>query len=153
MNVTEAIYVRRAVDQRPRWVVRLLIKLLVAAAVIAGCGGSVFADDASSAKADFEASCAACHGKSGKGDGPVAEELRTKPSDLTMLAKKNDGVFPTEIVTLIIDGRTTIRGTIRAHGTSDMPVWGPVFQRAGSNDAAGRRISAIIDYLKSIQVK
>src|SRR5262245_7081187 len=60
----------------------------------------------------YETNCAACHGQNGKGDGPVSAELRTKPSDLTLIAKKNGGVFPGDVLYRIIDGRRTIR----AHG-------------------------------------
>ena len=93
--------------------------------------------------------CAACHGQNGKGDGSVSAELRTKPSDLTLIAKRNGGVFPTEVLYQIIDGRRTIR----AYGTYEMPVWGSVFQSSGPENVARNRILAIIDYLKSIQLK
>ena len=73
---------------------------------------------------------------------------RTGPN-LTLLSKKNDGVFPTEVQYRIIDGRRTIR----AHGTYDMPVWGFVFQKSGAEDVIKQRISGLIDYLKSIQIK
>jgi mono/diheme cytochrome c family protein len=102
-----------------------------------------------SAQMDYETSCASCHGKSGKGDGPVAAELRTRPPDLTILARKNDGVFPGEVLYQIIDGRKTIR----AHGTYEMPVWGFVFQSASGDEAIKSRIFGIIDYLKSMQIK
>ncbi len=46
-----------------------------------------------SGETDYRVACAACHGRSGKGDGPVAPELRTSPPDLTLLTKKNSGVF------------------------------------------------------------
>jgi mono/diheme cytochrome c family protein len=38
--------------------------------------------------------CAACHGVSGKGNGPAAPALKTTPTDLTQLAARNGGVFP-----------------------------------------------------------
>jgi mono/diheme cytochrome c family protein len=31
----------------------------------------------------YEANCADCHGKTGKGDGPLAESIEHKPADLT----------------------------------------------------------------------
>ncbi len=39
--------------------------------------------------------CAACHGADGKGDGPAASNLKTRPSDLTTLAKRHEGSFHT----------------------------------------------------------
>src|SRR5690242_18510605 len=38
--------------------------------------------------------CASCHGKSGRGDGPVAGDLKVAPPDLTRLAARNAGLFP-----------------------------------------------------------
>lgn len=42
----------------------------------------------------FAEHCAMCHGDGGKGDGPMAEALETKPSDLTdraRMASQSDG--------------------------------------------------------------
>ena len=49
--------------------------------------------------------CAACHGMTLKGDGPVASGLNKKPVDLTQLAKKNNGVFPFDKVAAMIRSR------------------------------------------------
>lgn len=38
--------------------------------------------------------CVTCHGGSGQGNGPLAEDLPVAPADLTRLAARNDGVFP-----------------------------------------------------------
>jgi mono/diheme cytochrome c family protein len=35
--------------------------------------------------------CAVCHGRTGRGDGPAAIELKTPPRDLTTLARRHDG--------------------------------------------------------------
>jgi len=67
--------------------------------------------------------CAACHGKSLKGDGPVAQGLTKKPLDLTQLTRRNSGAFPFDKVAAAIDGRQSTR----MHGTPDMPVWGEIF--------------------------
>jgi Cytochrome C oxidase, cbb3-type, subunit III len=103
--------------------VKLMTKFLMLASVITGFSPCGFAEDINSGKVDYESHCAACHGKDGKGDGPVSMELRTKPADLTSLAKNNGDVFPGEVLYRIIDGRRTIR----SHGTYEMPVWGFVF--------------------------
>ena len=131
------------------WSVKFLVKVLIFTSAITGFSACSFAEDINSGKLDYEFYCASCHGKTGKGDGPVSPELRTKPSDLTSLAKNNGGVFPAEILYRIIDGRRTIR----SHGTYEMPVWGFVFPNSGSKDVARDRILGIIGYLKSIQVK
>ena len=79
--------------------------------------------EAAAGEAVYTRYCAACHGKSLKGDGPVASGLTKKPIDLTQLAKNNKGVFPFDKVAALIDGRQTTR----MHGNPDMPVWGEIF--------------------------
>jgi mono/diheme cytochrome c family protein len=119
--------------------------------------------DAEFGKYEYYAKCASCHGTTGKGDGPVAKYLLKAPSDLTTYARRNGGAFPTQLAWQVIDGRPI---EIGAHGTSTMPVWGQEFRReslrpADRLDPAGpgpewhvaRRITALIDYLASIQVK
>jgi len=70
---------------------------------------------------EYQSSCAACHGIDAKGAGPVSKELKTPPTDLTVLSKKNNGVFPYDMVYQVIDGRNS---TIASHGTHEMPIWG-----------------------------
>ena len=41
----------------------------------------------------FEFYCASCHGKTGKGDGPTAPALKTRPTDLASLARRNGGCY------------------------------------------------------------
>jgi mono/diheme cytochrome c family protein len=105
-----------------------------------------------SSDALFKTYCGSCHGKSAKGDGPLADSLRFRPADLTLIAKRNGGRFDSDKVYRTIDGRDAIKG----HGGTDMPVWGDAFKRSDegySEKAVKARIQAIVDYLKSIQVK
>jgi mono/diheme cytochrome c family protein len=132
-----------------RQTVNLAIKSMILAATMIAFSAWGLAQDINLGKTEYEATCAACHGQNGKGDGPVSVELRTKPSDLTLIAERNGGVFPADVLYRIIDGRKTIR----AHGTFEMPVWGPVFLRATSEDDVRNRILAIVAYLKSLQLK
>ena len=92
--------------------------------------------------------CASCHGASGRGDGPASESFRMRPADLTQLAKQNGGVFVTDRIQRIVDGRS-----VKAHGSIEMPVWGDVFKRRHGLDSEGvkARIEAIVQYLRSIQ--
>lgn len=93
--------------------------------------------------------CAPCHGRSGKGDGPVAPSLRVRPADLSTLAERNGGTFPRERVAAYITG---LGRPITAHGTSEMPVWGPAFRALDASDTrAAVRVSAIVDHLQSLQ--
>jgi mono/diheme cytochrome c family protein len=90
--------------------------------------------------------CSACHGATGKGDGPVADELKTPPPDLTMMAKNNNGEFPTKHFLAVL--HFGVAG--HAHGTSDMPVWGPLFHGPGKDLIRIRNLEA---YVESIQEK
>jgi mono/diheme cytochrome c family protein len=55
----------------------------------------------------YEKNCASCHGKTGKGDGMMGEELNPKPADLTDADWKH-GSTDGEIFTVIKDG---VKGT------------------------------------------
>ena len=77
----------------------------VIGAITVGAGGQVVADEFDPGKAKYQSSCAPCHGKDGQGNGPVSAELKVPPPDLTVLAKKNNGLFPFNEVYEIIDGR------------------------------------------------
>jgi hypothetical protein len=70
-------------------------------------------------KREFKANCVACHGVSGKGNGPLNELLKRGASGLTKLQQRNGGVFLVERTYRIIEG-----GGEPEHGPSDMPVWG-----------------------------
>ncbi|MDZ7380135.1 MAG: hypothetical protein ONB06_12425 [candidate division KSB1 bacterium] len=80
--------------------------------------------------------------------------MTPRPTDLTQLAKKNNGEFPFMRVIRIIDGRETMR----AHGDPDMPVWGEIFASevpGAMNKEANIRgkVLLITEYLASIQEK
>ncbi len=95
--------------------------------------------------------CASCHGPEGRGDGPVAAEMRVKPPDLTRITWRSNGAFPANEVAAAIDGRTEMRG----HGSRSMPVWGYTFQEASKvadQEAEVRaQIELLVAYLRSIQ--
>ena len=92
--------------------------------------------------------CAACHGPGGKGDGPAAAFLKEPPADLTTMAKRNGGKFPEEHFTAVLSFGTEKH----AHGTSEMPVWGPLF-RSQNKDVARLRIHNLSLYVQSLQQK
>ena len=104
-----------------------------------------------SGKTMFKQYCAACHGADAKGRGPATASLSTRPSDLTVLTKNHDGKFPFEYVA----GVLRFGPGSSAHGSSEMPTWGPIFQYLDNNDQAAvrQRIKNLCDYLESIQVK
>lgn len=98
----------------------------------------------------FEFYCAACHGRNGKGDGPVAPALKTRPADLTTIASRNGGTFPSHKVESFVAGDTETSQP--AHGTRAMPVWGPIFRSLDPNDTRTKvRISNLVAYIQAIQ--
>jgi mono/diheme cytochrome c family protein len=101
---------------------------------------------ASDGKEMFASYCTPCHGKEGRGDGPAAPALKRAPADLTTLTSRNGGKFPEVQVRRYIEGLDEVP----AHGTRDMPIWGPLF-RSLSRDTAAIRIEALTGHIKSIQ--
>jgi mono/diheme cytochrome c family protein len=97
----------------------------------------------------FENYCAACHGRAAKGDGPLADSLKIRPADLTAIAKRNGGTFPSDQVSKIIDGRNPVKG----HGGGDMPIWGDAFAKSGDPMPVEERIRRLVVYLGSVQSK
>jgi mono/diheme cytochrome c family protein len=100
----------------------------------------------------FRTYCASCHGSAARGDGPLSSSMRKKPANLTEIAKRNGGEFPTDMVFRTIDGRQPIRG----HGGPDMPVWGDAFgksREAGDADRVKAVIQSLVDYLEAIQLR
>lgn len=113
---------------------------------------SAQAFDEYSGQETFMRFCAACHGESGQGDGPVAEGIPISVPDLTLLQKRRGDRFPEDVLRKIIDGQETVV----VHGTRYMPVWGYEFWvEEGADDAAKERVDTIVDnlveYLRSIQ--
>lgn len=101
---------------------------------------------ASDAAAMYSSYCAACHGKSGKGDGPAAAALKKAPADLTKINARHGGKFPEVQVKRYIEGLDDLA----AHGNREMPMWGSLF-RDLNRDTAMLRVQALSDYLKGMQ--
>ena len=96
----------------------------------------------------FDLYCASCHGRNGRGDGPTAAALKTRPADLTVLARGNRGVFPRERVLAFIEGSQRAPG----HGSPDMPVWGPTLRALDASDARVTvRLQNLAAFVESIQ--
>ncbi len=96
----------------------------------------------------FRAYCASCHGVDAKGGGPAASALKARVPDLTTLTRNNRGQFPRARV------RETIEGgqVVVAHGSREMPIWGPVFHQVeGDVDWGNVRLENLVNYLESIQ--
>ena len=144
------------------------LKWLMIASLTAVFAAAAQAEDFDIGKWEFQSSCASCHGPDAKGKGPVSGQLKVPPPDLTILAKNNNGVFPTEAVYQTISGLRRLA----AHGSHEMPIWGfrfnplvsapqdvdPAYWKLlgpeQSQDMVVRtRILAVIDYLNRIQEK
>jgi mono/diheme cytochrome c family protein len=94
--------------------------------------------------------CASCHGIDGKGNGPTAPALKVPPSDLTTLSRRNGGVFPRQ---RLQDYVTGVRET-PAHGSAEMPVWGPIFRALDPKDSTNKvRIANIVDHIELLQAR
>ncbi len=97
----------------------------------------------------YDSYCKACHGKTG--DGPLANELKTTPPDLTKIsARRNSTSFPVLEIAQYIDGRKDVK----THGTREMPVWGDelkVKENLDNEKALQGKIGDLLAYLESIQ--
>jgi len=119
--------------------------------------GSVNAALAAYGKSVFRVYCVSCHGDQADGQGRLTEYLTVKPADLTKIAQRNDGAFPTRRILRVIDGRERVIGH-----AGEMPVWGDAFQKADALDTqppevrereVERKIESLVHYLKSIQAE
>lgn len=103
-----------------------------------------------SGTATFRAYCTSCHGVGGHGNGPAASALKTAPPDLTLISKRAGGTFPFGEV----KGKITGDDVVAAHGSRDMPTWGPLFNAVDtSKSVAELRLTNLIKYLEQIQAK
>ena len=109
-------------------------------------------------KEEYQARCASCHGKTGKGNGPLSSFLKDSPTDITTLAKKNDGILPIERIFQSISGEN-----IPYHGTRDMPIWGDIYfyeanciygdMPLNTNSYVRGKILSLIEYINRLQIK
>lgn len=113
----------------------------------------------------FNTYCAVCHGKDGKGNGPAAAALKAPPSDLTTLSQRHGGKFPTDYVSSVLEYGVE---NAKAHGTKDMPIWGPLLGPSGSlrksqerplaeereaDAMVAARIRSLTEHIESLQRK
>jgi mono/diheme cytochrome c family protein len=93
---------------------------LCAAAILIAAVVCARPQDADKGRTEYMDNCAGCHGADAKGAGPLSAKLKSKPADLTLLARRNHGSFDTATVYQMIDGRNA-RAT---HRGAEMPIWG-----------------------------
>jgi mono/diheme cytochrome c family protein len=104
-----------------------------------------------SGKEMYNSYCAVCHGKDGKGNGPAATAMKAPPTDLTVLAQKNGGKYPSSHVAAVIRGQASTP----SHGSADMPVWGPLFSSISQGHEAQvqQRVTNLVKYIQGLQAK
>ncbi|MEQ8895499.1 MAG: c-type cytochrome [Roseovarius sp.] len=129
--------------------------LIAAFLVAAGCTTqetpSVSRD---TGRALFAENCAACHGPTAKGNGPLSTGLGTPAADLTRIAARRNGVWPRLEIMSIVDGYTK-----RTNPRDDMPVIsalteGPLVDFDTGNGITKQvpaRLVAMVAYLESVQ--
>jgi mono/diheme cytochrome c family protein len=112
------------------------------------------------ASREYLSRCAGCHGVTGHGDGPNQAFLDRNPPDLTLLAQRNGGAFPYELVSAVIDGRHDHDGTDNG-ALRDMPRFGMLYVVSAGQDAMDvpydveryveTRVSALVRHLVALQ--
>lgn len=140
----------------------MTLRIFSLLAVLIAFGAAAWAQDkkVDLGEKEYRANCAVCHAIDGKAlTAPYREFLKIAPVDLTVLAKKNNGVFPINRVYEVIDGRAAVQ----AHGPREMPVWGTEYSVKAAEhyiDApydpeayVRTRILLLVDYLYRIQQK
>jgi mono/diheme cytochrome c family protein len=136
---------------------KLVAAIMLVAGMIAATPVRADGDTQVVGAEEFRLHCAACHGLSGLGDGPVGPLLKTPAPNLALISERNGGKFPFQRVYEIIDGRSMVA----AHGSRDMPVWGDRYrkdpkpmtpdQEALAGDQAQQRILSLVYYIGTLQ--
>ncbi len=137
-------------------------KAALLAVSLALCSGAIWAQQAKTdqGKVEYDTNCAVCHGPAAKGDGPLNGLLRASATDLTQLARKNQGILPINRMYEVIAGQG-----VPSHGSRDMPIWGHTYrvedaqryhEAHGNYDAAAlvrARILLLIEYINRLQAR
>lgn len=127
-----------------------IVALAASLALLSGPSGAAEESAATPAelgKDAYMSHCAVCHGLEGYGNGPLADAMKIAPSDLTRLAAKHDGKFPSDKVADVIRNG----GGVLGHGKPGMPAWGLYFAEKGKPEVARERIRALVAYIEDIQ--
>ena len=95
--------------------------------------------------------CAGCHGNDGQGHGTAAPYCTVPPANLTLLTKKNRGLFPAKHVAQVLHS-----GTGKTpQGQGYMPVWAPLLQsmNADKPETTEIRIANLTEYVGALQAR
>jgi mono/diheme cytochrome c family protein len=114
-------------------VLRLSLASIVAL-LIAAWAAPPTAADMAAAKQNYQTFCVKCHGPEGKGDGPGAAALKTKPRNFNDCARMK-GITDDTLFKVIKNGGA-------ANGLSaDMPAWSQGFE--------DDEIHGLVDYVRA----
>jgi mono/diheme cytochrome c family protein len=132
--------------QAKTFLLRILVVLCLAQ------GTRIWAGETDQGQQAYLQYCASCHGKEGRGNGPVSSYLKIKVPNLTLLQKNNKGVYPMAKVMSAIDGSRIVR----AHGDREMPVWGEIFRKEAepakyTELSSLLKIKMIAEYVATLQ--
>lgn len=130
-----------------------LVALPLIALAISACTANLAPSQTASGANLFAKHCTSCHGTSARGDGPLASGFDIAPANLTVIAQRNNGLFPTAEVMAQINGYTG------RHQTGGMPEFEEVIQSplvdwtspTGEVIPTPRLLLALATYLESIQ--
>jgi hypothetical protein len=125
---------------------------------VAAAAPSARADDGMSAHfggLSYRLLCVGCHGADGRGNAAVSRALKLRNTDLTIIARRNGGVFPDEEVAIAITGLGDT-----GHARVRMTPWAEMFadefdafaSRMVVDELVARRIDHLVAYLESLQV-
>ena len=130
----------------------LALTALAAAAMVPALRAIEEDELAARGRVVYRVYCSNCHGAQAKGDGKLAPLLTVKPADLTRIAERAGGTYPTDQVRSKIDGRAPVEG----HGLQEMPVWGLSFQDpnklADQENEVAAKLDQLVAFLKTMQV-
>ncbi|MFT7107010.1 MAG: mono/diheme cytochrome c family protein [Yoonia sp.] len=121
--------------------------------ILAALGLAACVEEPVDGRTAFMENCASCHGLEATGGGDAGRDLATAPPDLTMIATRNGGTFPTDQVMSTIDGLD--RG---AHFSAAMPEFGAgdlgetvIVESEGLGTPVPLKLLMLTEYLESIQ--
>lgn len=122
------------------------------AAVLVACAAPSMPEPPAG-QAFFAANCTSCHGADARGGGPLAADMQPRPTDLTVLARQNGGVFPAADALSYIYGDPA-----DGHLARVMPQFGDVMDEdlvpievEGVLTPTPRALAGLLVYLESIQ--
>ena len=133
-----------------------LASLIAASPEQADRAASAPASDGGPGRVLYLTHCQGCHGLEGRGDGPAAASLRTRPTDLTRLWQRYGTPLDRKRLAAYVDGRNLLE----VHGSSEMPVWGDEFFEDAPpltpklvEAAKQHLIAVLVEYLETIQTE